>query len=173
MMLNMFGGGQTSKYPLVAEESVMRQRAHGTSDKPAQQNLKFGCDFETADKICSFNRHYAEFSGYAFQQKISWLDEIQKESEPRVYYDSVTGQPLFKAPIGRSVQEFIQESRAHGWPSFRDEEVIWDRVRCLKNGECVTIDGTHLGHNLPDLKGNRYCINLVCVAGEPTELKSD
>jgi hypothetical protein len=24
------------------------------------------------------------------------------------------------------------------------------------------------GHNLPDRKGNRYCINLVSVAGTPT-----
>lgn len=23
------------------------------------------------------------------------------------------------------------------------------------------------GHNLPDRKGNRYCINLVSVAGQP------
>eukprot|EP01047_Picozoa_sp_COSAG01_P024336 COSAG01_NODE_1502_length_10101_cov_6.907119_4_plen_218_part_00 len=25
--------------------------------------------------------------------------------------------------------------------------------------------GTHLGHNLPDGQGDRYCINLVCMAG--------
>jgi peptide methionine sulfoxide reductase MsrB len=25
------------------------------------------------------------------------------------------------------------------------------------------------GHNLPDWKGNRYCINLVSVAGRPVE----
>ena len=74
---------------------------------------------------------------------------------------------MFKAPIGRSNEEFIKEAKSHGWPSFRDEEVIWDRVRCFMMGECVSIDGTHLGHNLPDLKGNRYCINLVCIAGEP------
>lgn len=55
-----------------------------------------------------------------------------------------------------------------GWPSFRDNEVVWDNVRVLKNsGETVSIDGTHLGHNLPDRKGNRYCINLVSVAGSP------
>ena len=46
--------------------------------------------------------------------------------------------------------------------------------------ETVSIDGTHLGHNLPDKSGNRYCINLVCVAGSPVadpvadgSLKSD
>lgn len=65
-------------------------------------------------------------------------------------------------------------------------------MRCLANGEAVSVDGTHLGHNLPDKSGNRcvveihvwslgqtfslsvsdivcrvcrYCINLVSVAG--------
>ena len=27
------------------------------------------------------------------------------------------------------------------------------------------MNGSHLGHNLPDSKGARYCINLVSVAG--------
>jgi peptide methionine sulfoxide reductase MsrB len=29
--------------------------------------------------------------------------------------------------------------------------------------------GTHLGHNLPDKSGSRYCINLVSVAGNPVD----
>lgn len=171
IMMASSGASGSTKYPLKADESVMSQKAHGTSEKPVQENLLFGCDTQTADRICSFNRHYAEHSGYAFQRNISWLHEISNDTEakPRIYYDSVTGKPLFKAPIGRSVEDFIRESKVHGWPSFRDEEVIWDRVRCLDNGECITIDGTHLGHNLPDGSGNRYCINLVCVAGQPEE----
>ena len=52
-------------------------------------------------------------------------------------------------------------------PSFRDEEVVWDNVRVLKDGETVSTTGTHLGHNLPDGSGNRYCINLISVAGKP------
>ena len=81
------------------------------------------------------------------------------------YYDSVTGKPLFIAPRGRTAAKFISESRAHGWPSFRDEEVVWENVRILSDGETISVDGSHLGHNLPDSKGNRYCINLVSVAG--------
>lgn len=76
-----------------------------------------------------------------------------------------SGKPLFVAPRGRTMEEFLIESRAHGWPSFRDEEVVWENMRILPDGESVSIDGTHLGHNLPDKKGNRYCINLVSVAG--------
>jgi len=52
-------------------------------------------------------------------------------------------------------------------PSFRDSEVVWENVRVLPDGETVSVDGTHLGHDLPDGKGNRYCINLVCIAGSP------
>jgi len=65
----------------------------------------------------------------------------------------------------RTFEEFLSESESHGWPSFRDDEVNWDVVRVLPNGETVALHGTHLGHNLPDSKGNRYCINLVCIAG--------
>ena len=28
-------------------------------------------------------------------------------------------------------------------------------MRVLPDGECVSVDGTHLGHNLPDRSGNR------------------
>lgn len=32
-----------------------------------------------------------------------------------------------------------------GWPSFRDQEVVWENVRVLKDGETVSLTGTHLG----------------------------
>ena len=38
---------------------------------------------------------------------------------------------------------------------------------CGNVSHAVSADGTHLGHNLPDGSGNRYCINLVSVAGLP------
>lgn len=96
-------------------------------------------------------------------------EEEIKAGNPIHFYDSVTGKLLFRAPVGRTLEEFLAESRSHGWPSFRDEETNWEHVRCLKDGECVSETGTHLGHNLPDGKGNRYCINLVSVAGQPDE----
>jgi len=30
--------------------------------------------------------------------------------------------------------------------------------------------GTHLGHNLPENGVDRYCIDLVCIAGTPTDV---
>ncbi len=38
----------------------MSPKAHGTSEKPVMKDLKWGCDYDTADRICNFNRHYAE-----------------------------------------------------------------------------------------------------------------
>lgn len=129
-----------------------------------QANLRWGCDGEVADRICNFNRHYAERSGY--WKTTSFLKE-ESDGDEITFYDSNTGKPLFVAPKGRTYDEFLKESTAHGWPSFRDDEVVWDNVRCLPNGETVSVDGTHLGHNLPDKKGSRYCINLVSIAGRP------
>lgn len=93
------------------------------------------------------------------------MDEARSTDGEITFYDSNTGKPLFVAPRGRSMEDFLVESRAHGWPSFRDQEVVWDDVRVLPDGETVSLAGTHLGHNLPDGKGSRYCINLVSVAG--------
>merc|ERR1712138_113146 len=137
----------------------------GTSATPVQKDLRWNCDVQTADRICNFNRHYAEFAGY--WEQTSFLKEESEASGEISFYDSNTGNELFTAPRGRSCEQFVKESRVHGWPSFRDDEVNWDYVRVLPDGEAVSIDGTHLGHNLPDKNGNRYCINLVSVAGRP------
>ena len=118
----------------------------------------------------NFNRHYAEHSGYF--EKTEFVKDAQAAASGEInFYDSNTGKLLFTAPKGRTMDQFLKESRAHGWPSFRDEEVNWEYVRCLSDGESVSVDGTHLGHNLPDNKGSRYCINLVSVAGKPTDEK--
>lgn len=153
------------KLPLVGDESIMSQKAHGTTATPVQPNLRWGVDQKVADNIVSFNRHYAEYAGYYTTVK-EFMD-MPEPTEPVVFRDSVTGLPLFEAPKGRSWADFMKESRAHGWPSFRDEEVVWENVRVLRDGEAVSTAGSHLGHNLPDASGNRYCINLVSVAGNP------
>mmetsp|Transcript_62112 Transcript_62112/g.122763 ORF Transcript_62112/g.122763 Transcript_62112/m.122763 type:complete len:194 (-) Transcript_62112:163-744(-) len=157
-------GGTT----IEGDESIMSRKAHGTTPHAVQAKLRWNADRAKADEICSFNRHYAEHSGYFLTTPFA--DDIRKRSaqgQKTVFYDSVSGQPLYVAPVGRSVEDFLKESRAHGWPSFRDAEVVWDNVRILKKGEAVSTMGTHLGHNLPDHMGNRHCINLVSVAGYP------
>ena len=41
---------------VMGDESLMSQKAHGTSEKPVQENLRWECDVSTADRICNFNR---------------------------------------------------------------------------------------------------------------------
>ena len=81
----------------IGKEEIMSPKAHGTSPHPVQANLRWNIDRRTADRICSFNRHYAENAGY--YETTSYLEEVSRESET-VYYDSVTGKPLFVAPRG-------------------------------------------------------------------------
>ena len=50
---------QAQTYPITADESIMRQRKHGTSETPVQSDLRWDCSNEIADRICNFNRHYA------------------------------------------------------------------------------------------------------------------
>mmetsp|Transcript_23002 Transcript_23002/g.50134 ORF Transcript_23002/g.50134 Transcript_23002/m.50134 type:complete len:100 (-) Transcript_23002:31-330(-) len=88
------------------------------------------------------------------------------ENSTIMFYDSVTGKPLFEAPKGRTWSDFHRECTVHGWPSFRDDEVVVENVRVLADGEVVSLAGTHLGFNFPN-KGNRYQINVVSVAGRP------
>ncbi|EOD12684.1 hypothetical protein EMIHUDRAFT_442700 [Emiliania huxleyi CCMP1516] len=149
------------------DDSLMAPKAHGTTSTPVQERLRWDVDRATADRICSYNRHYAEYAGY--YKRTTFIAAFSAAEGETTFYDSVSGKPLFVAPRGRTHDAFLAESSAHGWPSFRDEECVWDNLRILDDGEAVSVDGTHLGHNLPDSKGNRYCINLVSVAGTPVD----
>jgi hypothetical protein len=52
----------------------MKKKAHGTSDFPVQSNLKYGCDVALADRICNFNRRFAEHAGEKKNKKIMIVD---------------------------------------------------------------------------------------------------
>lgn len=160
---------EAGEFPIYGDESIMSKKAHGTCANAPADVLRWGCDAKTCDRVCCFNRHYAEHSGYfSGTQFVEFARAAEARGElPISFYDPIDGKVLFRAPVGRTVDAFIEESEAHGWPSFRDAEVEWANVRCLPGGEAVSLAGTHLGHNLPDRKGNRYCINLVSVCGMP------
>lgn len=170
---NIFGTEQLSasttndkKLPLEGDESIMSPKEHGSSETPVQKNLRWGCHHIMADRLCNYNRHYVEPNGY-YRKTTSFMKYVKnlKEGEKIVFYDSNSGNRLFLAPRGRSMRDFLQESKSHGLPCFRDDEVNWENVRCLRNGETVSLNGTHLGYNIPDNKGNCYRINLVSIAG--------
>eukprot|EP00899_Mesostigma_viride_P028260 jgi/Mesvir1/8619/Mv04948-RA.1 len=150
----------------VGDESIMSKKAHGSCDHEPMKDLRYNCDWAIADKIGCFNRKYAEHSNY-WRTKTTFLTEVNEKTGEVTFYDSLKGKPVFIAPRGRTFEEWMQESIKHGWPSFRDQETVWENIRVLHDGECVTPDGYHLGHNIPDSKGDRFCINLCCVAGNP------
>lgn len=118
-----------SKFPIRGDESIMSQKEHGTSNYPVQTNLRWKVDNALADRIVNFNRRYAEYSGY-WSQETELIKEIndhiaKNDNNPIQFYDSVTGKLIFTAPIGRTYEEFKEESLSHGWPSFRDNEVSY------------------------------------------------
>jgi hypothetical protein len=110
---------------------------HGTCSHPAKPDaeLRWGVPHTLADKISCFTRRYAEHSGY--WESTSFLESVRGRTDPVTFRDSVTGAPLFVAPQGRSWAEFVKESRAHGWPSFRDSEVSLAVYRALHSNACA------------------------------------
>jgi hypothetical protein len=55
LMDKLFGtdvkaSNNNNKYPIYADESVMSQKAHGTSEMPVQKKLRWNCDYDTADR---------------------------------------------------------------------------------------------------------------------------
>ena len=58
-------------------------------------------------------RMFAEMGGYwegtPFEKDVRNL--VASTGGPVTFYDSVSGKPLFRAPVGRSVDDFIAESK--------------------------------------------------------------
>ena len=57
---------RTSTQPSVPSlpiATISTPSEHGTCERAVQANLRWGCDDETSNKVCCFNRHYAEHSG--------------------------------------------------------------------------------------------------------------
>lgn len=139
----------------------------GTCNGPLQPTLKFGCQGhrDVANHICCHNTAYAEHFGFLRDPDIKLFSKLTDDGTT-TFYDSVCGIPLFIAPKGRTHAEWKKESFHHGWPSFRPEEAVKSNIVFHPGGEMASTCGTHLGHNLPDATGDRYCIDLVCIAGE-------
>jgi hypothetical protein len=140
---------------VVGSDDIMRMKAFGTCVAAPTVPLRWGADADTAADICCHNQWRAEYAGY-WAERPSLVAEVTRGTR---FFDSTTGAELFV--IRRSRDEFLADSKSHGWPAFVAEEVNWSNVRVLRSGEVVSLNGTHLG----DLIGSRFCINLVCIAG--------
>ncbi|KAH9262482.1 hypothetical protein BASA82_000453 [Batrachochytrium salamandrivorans] len=99
--------------------------------------LRWSVDSSIAKQIGCFNHQFAEHHGY-FESIEEFVIEANGKEE-LLFYDSVNpSKLLFRAPVGRSMQEFLLESKQHGWPSFRDGEVVWENIRVVKGNEVVS-----------------------------------
>lgn len=147
---------------------------------PIQPTLRFGIsgrtqptvpvavdDNETlADAVCCDTRvkPYAEPQFLFEAPDIALFSRL--EAGVTTFYDSVCGIPLFRAPVNRTLNEFRADTKEHGWPSFRQAEVVRENVQTdLASGFVSSKCGTHLGTYLPDEHGPRWCMDLSCIAG--------
>ena len=124
-----------------------------------------------ATAICCDNRTqvFAE-PRFLFQSPFVDLFKHMNQDGPTIFYDSVCGIPLFKAPMNRSFADFQADTTEHGWPSFRPAEIIdKDSFHTTKDGFVYSKCGTHLGSFLPDDKGDRWCLDTSCLAGNPAK----
>ena len=126
-------------------------------------------DESLATAICCDSRTkvYAE-PRFLFQSPfVDLFKHLPADGPPTTFYDTVCGLPLFTAPMNRTLQEFQDDTNEHGWPSFRPAELIKENVRTDKDGFVYSACGTHLGSFLPDEKGDRWCLDTACLAGNP------
>merc|ERR1712224_1025794 len=122
-LLGSLLGANGDKYAgaVMGTEDIMKPKAHGTSATPVQKDLRWNCDAQTADRICNFNRHYAEFAGY--WEQTSFLKEESEASGEISFYDSNTGNELFTAQREklRAVRQGVARPRLAVVPRRRGE----------------------------------------------------
>lgn len=89
-------------------------------------------------QICNYNRHFAEMGGYFLFTPFE--KTVLQANGPITFYDSVTGKPLFVAPIHRSAEDFIQVGQKKYWLC------CWSTAATkLRNGEYFFIEN---GYNI-------------------------
>lgn len=77
---------KAKSYPLTCDSSVMCDKGHGSTKQPVQQNLRWGCDRDMADRLCCFNRSKCERPGYWQQTTFRTFiasPSVAKESKPK------------------------------------------------------------------------------------------
>lgn len=86
----LFSTSTNSQYPVIADESVMSKKAHGTSEKPVQKDLRWKCDYDTADrsKLCRMGSFYYVVKTLLthctpHHQPINWIFSLQLQSSLR------------------------------------------------------------------------------------------
>ena len=73
---------------VMGDERLMAPKAHGTTEAEVQADLLYSVNRQLADKICSFNRRFAEPGGS--WEKSPLASVMSKSDGPVTFYDSVT-----------------------------------------------------------------------------------
>jgi hypothetical protein len=146
---------------------VQAQLRFNMSAQPAEVPVPVDPTESLAEAICCDprTRPYAEPQFFFRRPEIALFSHV---SEHATFYDSVCGIPLFNVPKNRTWADFVAETQEHGWPSFRESELVpGSIVVSPTDGDVYSSCGTYLGSILPDEKGQRYCLDLSCVSGSP------
>lgn len=101
---------------------------------------------------------FAEPNGFYSRPDVNLLATVKQGTK---FFDSVCGEAIFQIT---DLDRFTEETNEHGWPSFRDADLLGNDVKITDSGD-VYACGTKLGSNLPDSEGNRYCLDLTCISG--------
>ena len=48
---SLFGAKKFDEPCVMGDESIMSKKKHGTSEVPAQKDLRWNCDYDTADRV--------------------------------------------------------------------------------------------------------------------------
>ncbi|KAK3287171.1 hypothetical protein CYMTET_5301 [Cymbomonas tetramitiformis] len=165
-----------SSYNNTCSGPVQKALRYNMTASSAVQDFPFPvADGETlADAVCcdSLFKPYAEPRGTYARDDVALFSKMNPNGTT-TFYDSVCGIPLFTAPRGRTLADFQADTEEHGWPSFRQDELIKGSSHINhETGEVLSKCGTHLGSYLPDEKGARWCLDLVCLSGSPTRATS-
>jgi len=150
-----------------AVQSILRFNISARTDPEVPVPVDAGENL--AEAVCCDKRTllYAE-PQFLFDAPDIALFSRLDQSGITIFYDSVCGVPLFKAPVNRSFADFEADTREHGWPSFRPAEVVNEHVLTdTVTGAVTSSCGTHLGSYLPDGRGPRWCMDLSCISGSP------
>ena len=153
----------------ICQGEVQKDLLYGMDRRKSSDYLPVPVDKDEtlAEAVCCDSRMvpFAE-PQYTFTAPDIRLFSRINHDDVTTFYDPVCGLPLFRAPIGRSFEEWQAETEEHGWPSFRKEEVVAENVITDESKEYVFSKcGTHLGSYLPDSIGGRWCIDLACISG--------
>ena len=66
-----------SKYPVLADENLMKKKSHGTCEGAPSLELRWGVDSELADRICCFNR----FMGSTIKKNLSFSSIVAQSNK--------------------------------------------------------------------------------------------